>query len=228
MFWNELNTRQVVLRESFAVVEGRNPSGPMHVMEVGCMYRSGEGDSTRVLARHLHRRGLGGRLDSADINGEAVAFAAGRIDRWNGGNVALRVHESDGLAVLKSLQREGCTLDLVLLDGSGDPALNLQEFEVAASMLAPHGVIVVDDVVPFPPTKAFPGPRRFGKAMSILHALTASDELPITAEIVGNSHRVLIAGAPDVVAPLRATILKRFVPFPARVAYWVKRRLLNR
>lgn len=98
-----------------------------------------DGWSTLHLARALMSRGV---LYSIDVDRAAVRTAMMTLPRDLRGSV--RWVCDDGARALRVLPVE--RLDLLILDGSDDPAETLREFEAAQTLLGKASVVVVDDV----------------------------------------------------------------------------------
>lgn len=165
---------------------------PQSVAEVGTLFAG----TTEVLARALWENGAG-EIHSADPFGadrcpEIIAAWPAELQRH------AKYYPLNSMDFFLEMARQRMTLDLVLIDGNHDFEFALFDLQMAARLLRPGGVIVMDNAEqtgPFEAARAFaerhPAWRELGSALSDYDVNRPFD--PTRASLTSTSFIVLQA-----------------------------------
>jgi len=105
-------------------------------------FRDGDGWSTVALA--VNARNHGGRAVSIDLDTSVASQVLTAHDLYD--NVALT--QGHSIDVLAGFLQAGEQFDFILLDSENDAQLILHEWYLARRLVAPGGIIMIDDVEP--------------------------------------------------------------------------------
>lgn len=193
------NPRSRAILHALEHVSVLHRTGPLNLLEVGCMFKEDEGLSTLVMAAFLEQRPHKGRLISIEYDAEHVAAGRAIFER-RAPHLLPRVSYRTGhsLAELPPALDELGALHFASLDGGAHPEVCLHEFELTLAALAPEGVILVDDAQHLAPTEAYALPRPYGKATLIWPMLLIAGYLQQRENVRGaNARDYGSSGAPE-------------------------------
>ncbi len=214
-----MSMRGLVIDAAIDAVKGRGRS--FNAIEVGCMFNENEGLSTLKIAHASAQCRKPSRFVSIEYDASHIRAAQSIIARKSPSLIEqVEFCEGHSLKILPGILEDMEKVHFAFLDGGAHPEVCLCEFELTLSRLAAGGVIVIDDLQPMKPSKAYSGRREFGKGSLILPFLTIAEyfktrdkHLSANCEFGdvedGTPHSRLIAGA-KVVQTLRQTCHKRF------------------
>jgi predicted O-methyltransferase YrrM len=167
-----MNLRSQAILLALKCVSSVFETEPLHVLEVGSMFKEDEGLSTFLIAEFLHKRTSGGHFVSIDYDLDHIEACRKLIAARNPALCSrVELRHGHSVSLLPEILDNFQTLHFALLDGGAHPEVCLVEFEQAIAYLANKGVVLVDDAHPLHPSPSYGLPRPFGKATLILPML---------------------------------------------------------
>ena len=161
-----------ILQSQLSFLLDAYPNVKLNVIEIGCMFSETEKLSTLAIAEFLKNSNRKFNFVSIDIDAAHINRAKAILCDVDKTLIdAVAFIEGNSLKVLPELLKSMKALHLVLLDGSGDPELNLKEYGIIQEKLLEKSVVVIDDIWDMPPTVNYSRPRPFGKGTAILPEL---------------------------------------------------------
>ena len=112
---------------------------PEAVAEIGTLFAG----TTEVMARALWENGRGIVLTTDPFGGRRAPAAIGRWPKPL--QHVTRFYDDDSMAFFAKLQQERIELDLVLVDGNHDLEFAFFDLSMAARLLRPGGIVIMDN-----------------------------------------------------------------------------------
>jgi hypothetical protein len=167
-----MNIRSKAILLALEYLDAKHPNEPLNIVEIGCMFWRGEGQSTYLVANFLSGRPKGGRFVSIDMDPQHIENCKQIINEQNPRLASyIEYRQGPSLKLLPLVLSEIRTIHCFLQDGGAHPEVCLVEFEIAMRHLSSGGIVLIDDAHTIAPTPAYPWPRFHGKATLILPSL---------------------------------------------------------
>lgn len=194
-----MNFRMQVTAAALQQVSDQYADQPLHVIEVGCMFRENEGLSTYAIASLIAKRSAGGRFVSIEYDRSHIDASKEILQRRAPDLIDhVEYYHGHSLAMLPQVLEHMGSVHFASLDGGAHPEVCLVEFELVQEHLALDGVILVDDAHQIEASVHYTLPRPLGKATLILPMLTLRNYLKHRSQFLSaNTAPGSDTGVPD-------------------------------